>query len=150
MKLGKILAIVVAVGLVAMMVYMISSSSARPQAKPTHTAPKSQPITQNTPDTNFSVISTEDEQKLNDMKQEAKEREFAVSRLYLTTCAPCHADNGKGKVAPSIAGKSREEILTRLADYKSGKISNTMMSGLLKNVSDETLNELASEISKFK
>ncbi|WP_367178971.1 cytochrome c, partial [uncultured Campylobacter sp.] len=37
-----------------------------------------------------------------------------------------------------------------LKDYKAGKIKNSLMSGLLTNVSDENLDKLADEISKFK
>ena len=41
-------------------------------------------------------------------------------------------------------------ILDRLNEYKAGKIPNSLMEGLLDNVSDENLTILAEEISKFK
>lgn len=53
-------------------------------------------------------------------------------------------------MAPKISGKSKDEILARLKDYKENKVPNSLMKGLLNNVSDEDLGLLADEISKFK
>ncbi len=43
-----------------------------------------------------------------------------------------------------------KELLKKLADYKAGKVQNSLMKGLLTNVSDSELESLADEISKFK
>ena len=80
----------------------------------------------------------------------AKTQNEGVSKQYLTSCAPCHGANGKGIVAPDITHLSKEDLLKKLADYKAGKVQNTLMKGLLTNVSDSDLNNLADEISKFK
>ena len=53
-------------------------------------------------------------------------------------------------MAPSSARKSKDEILASLKNYKEGKVPNSLMKGLLTNVSDEDLGALADEISKFK
>ena len=47
---------------------------------------------------------------------------------------------GEGtKVAPMIAGKSYEDIVKRLDDYKHNRVPNSLMVGLLNNISDEDL-----------
>lgn len=53
-------------------------------------------------------------------------------------------------MAPQIAGKDKAYLLEKLRDYKAGKAENSLMKGLLKNISDADLDALASEISKMK
>ena len=98
----------------------------------------------------ISAISATPKIKAKILQQSVKERDFEVSSSYLVSCAPCHGDDGRGKIAPPIGGKSKDQILASLKDYKAGKIKNSLMSGLLTNVSDESLDALADEISKFK
>ena len=147
MKPGKILVLILGVALIALMIFMASSddSSApqqevkpQAQAKP---APQSKSV---------DLIDDKDVKNIKILQQSVKERDFKVSSSYLVSCAPCHGDDGRGKIAPPIGGKSKDQILTSLKDYKAGKIKNSLMSGLLTNVSDESLDKLADEISKFK
>ena len=145
MKPGKILALILGVALIALMIFMASSddSSApqqevKPQAKP---APQSKSV---------DLIDDKDVKNIKILQQSVKERDFKVSSSYLVSCAPCHGDDGRGKIAPPIGGRSKDQILASLKDYKAGKIKNSLMSGLLTNVSDESLDKLADEISKFK
>ena len=76
-------------------------------------------------------------------------RSEGLSQAYLTRCAPCHGSDGKVILAPSIAGKSKEELLVKLREYKENKIPNSLMKGLLINTPESELESLADEISKF-
>ena len=148
MKPGKILALILGVALIALMIFMASSDGSgapkREQAKPqaqAKPAPQSKSV---------DLIDDKDVKNIKILQQSVKERDFEVSSSYLVSCAPCHGDDGRGKIAPPIGGKSKDQILASLKDYKAGKIKNSLMSGLLTNVSDESLDKLADEISKFK
>lgn len=140
MKSGKIIAIIAVLGLLGLMFFMISQENA-----PVKTQEKTQEKPQN-----LKPQISKKEQILNELNSGIKEREFAVSRLYLVSCSPCHGDDGRGKIAPPIGSKSKDEILARLNDYKQGRVKNSLMNGILSNVSDENLTLLADEISKFK
>lgn len=82
-------------------------------------------------------------------KLEKKQKFAKLSTKYRVSCAPCHGLDGKGEIAPVISGKSQDEILKSLDNFKKNTISNTLMSGLLKNLTNDDLKELANEISKF-
>jgi len=100
-----------------------------------------------TSNTSKKEALTEEEQKVKDLKDE--NREFAVSNLYILKCAPCHGDNGKGVIGPILFGKSEQELIKKLYEYKEGKVKNSMMAGLLTNSTDDELKLLAREISNF-
>ncbi len=74
---------------------------------------------------------------------------FKVSALYKRNCSSCHGVNGGGIVGPKLIGKSKEELLQALMDFKSGKRKNYVMYGLLSNMKQEDLEKLAEEISTF-
>lgn len=74
---------------------------------------------------------------------------FKTSPLYKKSCASCHGNIGEGIIGPKLIGDSKEKILTALQDFKSGKRKNYVMYGLLSNMSDEQLEQLAEEISTF-
>lgn len=150
MKTGKTLAILIGIALVALMAFMINSEQSTfiPKTQPQEQA-KTQPkeIKQ---EKSVELISDSELQNIKQLKESVKERDFAVSKLYLVSCAPCHGDNGKGKIAPPISSKSEAEILQKLNDYKAGNVKNSLMDGLLTNTSDDVLARLAKEISNFK
>ena len=140
--MGKKIAIIFGVLVLALMVFMLTSQpsapikdASRPELKP-------------------AQLNLQDNEEIKKIKQlqnsVANQPSEGVSKRYLTSCAPCHGANGKGVMAPSIAGKSKDEILASLKNYKEGKVPNSLMKGLLTNVSDEDLGALADEISKFK
>ena len=150
--MGKKIAIIFGVLVLALMVFMLTSQplapikyASRPELKP---AQQTQPKVVN------EELNLQDSEEIKKIKQlqisVANQPSQGVSKRYLTSCAPCHGANGKGVMAPSIAGKSKDEILASLKNYKEGKVSNSLMKGLLTNVSDEDLGALADEISKFK
>ena len=74
---------------------------------------------------------------------------FKVSPMYKQKCSSCHGVNGEGAVGPKLIGKSEEEVLQALTDFKSGKRKNYVMYGLLTKMSDEDLKALAREIGTF-
>ena len=93
---------------------------------------------------------SEEEKKLKVLKEKAgRIAAFEVSPLYRRNCASCHGVNGEGTVGPKLIGKSEDEILTALMDFKSGKRKNYVMFGLLNNMKDEDLKALAKEIGSF-
>ncbi len=88
--------------------------------------------------------------KLNALKQKAGNlAAFKTSTLYKKSCASCHGNIGEGIIGPKLIGDSKEKILTALHDFKSGKRKNYVMYGLLGNMTDQQLEDLATEISGF-
>jgi cytochrome c553 len=74
---------------------------------------------------------------------------FNVSPLYKKSCASCHGNVGQGIIGPKLIGQSAEVILKDLQEFKSGARKNYVMYGLLGNMTDEQLQELATEIGTF-
>ena len=138
MKIGKIIAAGLGVGILALMAAMIASNQSAP-------APKKEEL---------SVKTRPEDEELKKVKQLSNSVNSkpadGTSKLFLTSCAPCHGVSAKGVMAPQIAGKDKAYLLEKLRDYKAGKAENSLMKGLLKNISDADLDALASEISKMK
>lgn len=150
--MGKKIAIIFGVLVLALMVFMLTSQpsapvkdASRPELKP------AQQTQQKVVNEELNLQDSEEIKKIKQLQNSvANQPSEGVSKRYLTSCAPCHGANGKGVMAPSIAGKSKDEILASLKNYKESKVPNSLMKGLLTNVSDEDLGALADEISKFK
>ncbi|RRD55136.1 c-type cytochrome [Campylobacter rectus] len=150
--MGKKIAIIFGVLVLALMVFMLTSQpsapikdASRPELKP------AQQTQQKVVNEELNLQDSEEIKKIKQLQNSvANQPSEGVSKRYLTSCAPCHGANGKGVMAPSVAGKSKDEILASLKNYKEGKVPNSLMKGLLTNVSDEDLDSLADEISKFK
>ena len=150
--MGKKIAIIFGVLVLALMVFMLTSQPLAPVKDASR--PELKPAQQTKPKVVNEELNLQDSEEIKKIKQlqnsVANQPSQGVSKRYLTSCAPCHGANGKGVMAPSIAGKSKDEILASLKNYKEGKVPNSLMKGLLTNVSDSELNSLADEISKFK
>ena len=150
--MGKKIAIIFGVLVLALMVFMLTSQPLAPVKDASR--PELKPAQQTKPKVVNEELNLQDSEEIKKIKQlqnsVANQTSQGVSKRYLTSCAPCHGANGKGVMAPSIAGKSKDEILASLKNYKEGKVPNSLMKGLLTNVSDEDLGALADEISKFK
>lgn len=150
--MGKKIAIIFGVLVLALMVFMLTSQPSAPIKDASR--PELKPAQQTKPKVANEELNLQDSEEIKKIKQlqnsVANQPSEGVSKRYLTSCAPCHGANGKGVMAPSIAGKSKDEILASLKNYKEGKVPNSLMKGLLTNVSDEDLDSLADEISKFK
>ena len=74
---------------------------------------------------------------------------FKVSPLYKKNCSSCHGTIGEGIIGPKLIGRSKDYILKNLKEFKSGKRKNYVMYGLLGNLSDKQLEDLATEIGSF-
>jgi len=150
--MGKKIAIIFGVLVLALMVFMLTSQPSAPVKDASR--PELKPAQQTQSKVVNEELNLQDSEEIKKIKQlqnsVANQPSEGVSKRYLTSCAPCHGANGKGVMAPSIAGKSKDEILASLKNYKESKVPNSLMKGLLTNVSDEDLGALADEISKFK
>jgi cytochrome c553 len=90
------------------------------------------------------------EDKLQALKDKAGNMSaFKVSPLYKKNCSSCHGGIGKGIIGPKLMGRSKDYILKNLKEFKSGKRKNYVMYGLLGNLSDQQLVDLATEIGTF-
>ena len=74
---------------------------------------------------------------------------FKVSALYKQKCSSCHGVNGGGIIGPKLLGKSAQEVLKDLTDFKSGKRKNYVMYGLLSKMDEAQLKALSDEIGTF-
>ncbi|AII14414.1 monoheme c-type cytochrome [Campylobacter iguaniorum] len=149
MNTGKIVAGTLGGVVVLLMVYLMASGDSTPVAAKQEVAKQAAtPVAQPKQEEGFQTSS--ELNKIKELKQSVTITNDGVSKLYLRSCAPCHGKDGKGILAPDITGKNKEAILASLHDYKADKIPNSLMKGLLTNVSDENLTQLADEIANFK
>jgi len=72
-----------------------------------------------------------------------------MSKKFIVKCSACHNDYANGVIGPSLLQKDPDYIFNKIADFKSGKKSNPLMSDLIKMMSDEEIKEMAQEIYKF-
>ena len=80
------------------------------------------------------------------------EIELLVKRLSTTfrvKCSACHDDYANGIIGPSLLSRDADFIYGRIAEFKSGKKSNPLMTDLIKMMSDEEIRTLANEIYEF-
>ena len=75
----------------------------------------------------------------------------AAGKTKAAGCAGCHGANGEGvKPNPALAGKSADEIVQALKDYKSGKRANPMMKALSTPLSDQDMANLGAHYASLK
>ena len=74
---------------------------------------------------------------------------FNVSPLYKKNCSSCHGSTGEGIIGPKLRGRSKDYILKNLKEFKAGKRKNYVMYGLLGNLNNQQLDDLATEIGTF-
>jgi cytochrome c553 len=72
-----------------------------------------------------------------------------LSKKFIVKCSACHNDYANGIIGPSLLGKDKKFIYNSIMDFKSGKKVNVLMTDLVKMMSKEEINQLASEISEF-
>ncbi len=73
------------------------------------------------------------------------------TRSMAAACANCHGTHGVAqKGMDSLAGKPKDELLSKMLDFKTGKKPATIMHQLSKGYSDEQLEELATYFSNLK
>ena len=72
-------------------------------------------------------------------------------RSMAAACASCHGTKGVAlKGMETLAGKSKDDMLKKLIDFKTGKKPATIMHQLSKGYSDEQLEQLATYFSTLK
>jgi len=89
------------------------------------------------------------DKKLAALKKRAGVEAFQVSPLYKTKCASCHGNVGQGIVGPKLRGRDKEYILANLRAFKAGTRKNYVMYGILNKLSDQDIEDLATEIGTF-
>ena len=67
-----------------------------------------------------------------------------LARNLAATCAVCHGTGGVSQgVVPSLAGAAKDDTANKLAEFKSGKRTGTIMPQLAKGFTDEQIDLVA-------
>jgi len=72
-----------------------------------------------------------------------------LSKTFRIKCSACHDDYANGIIGPSLLARDSDYIYNKIADFKSGKSSNPLMDGLIKQMSSDEIRTLADEINLF-
>ena len=74
-----------------------------------------------------------------------------AGKAKAVACAGCHGANGQGvSPNPALAGKSEDQLLQALKDFKSGKRSNAVMKAMTAGLSDQDMANLAAYYASLK
>lgn len=71
------------------------------------------------------------------------------SKNFIVKCSACHNDYANGVIGPSLLGKDSNYIFDKITAYKAGKSKNVLMEGLVSQMDDKEIRELADEIYEF-
>jgi cytochrome c553 len=75
----------------------------------------------------------------------------AAGKGKAAACAGCHGANGQGVAPnPALAGKSADQLLQALKDFKSGKRDNAIMKGFVASLSDQDMADLSAYFASLK
>jgi cytochrome c553 len=75
----------------------------------------------------------------------------AAGKAKAAACAACHGANGQGVPPnPALVGRSEDDMLQAMKDYKSGKRANAVMKGLTAGLSDQDMANLAAYYASLK
>jgi cytochrome c553 len=75
----------------------------------------------------------------------------AAGKIKAAGCAACHGTNGQGAPPnPALAGRSEDQLLQAMQDYKSGKRANAVMKGMTAGLSDKDMANLAAYYASLK
>jgi cytochrome c553 len=74
-----------------------------------------------------------------------------AGKAKAATCAGCHGANGEGVgVNPALAGKSEDQLVQAMKDYKSGKRANAVMKAMVGSLSDGDMANLGAYYASLK
>jgi cytochrome c553 len=77
--------------------------------------------------------------------------DVAAGKAKAKACAGCHGANGEGvKPNPVLAGKSEDELVQAMKDYKSGKRVNPVMKSMMASLSDQDMSNLGAFFASSK
>jgi cytochrome c553 len=73
----------------------------------------------------------------------------AAGKEKSKTCAACHGENGISQAPdfPKLAGQYNDYLVRALSDYKSGARKNAIMTGLVTNLTQQDIADLAAYYS---
>ena len=72
-----------------------------------------------------------------------------LSKTFRVKCSACHDDYANGIIGPSLLARDADYIYNAIADFKSGKKSNPLMTDLIHMMSNDEIRTLANEIYEF-
>jgi cytochrome c553 len=75
----------------------------------------------------------------------ADAEDAAVGRQKALQCQACHGLDGLAKIpgAPHLAGQVQEYLVAAMRDYRSGARKNEMMTVVMRQLTDEDMEDLA-------
>ena len=74
-----------------------------------------------------------------------------AGKAKAASCAGCHGANGEGKDPyPKLTGKTEDETVKALKEYKEGKRTNAVMKALVKPLSDQDMANLGAYYASLK
>ena len=74
-----------------------------------------------------------------------------AGKAKTAACAGCHGPNGEGIGSnPPLAGKSEEQIVQALQDYKSGKRADPVMKSMASMLSDQDMSNIGAYYASLK
>ena len=74
-----------------------------------------------------------------------------AGKTKAAACGGCHGANGQGIAPnPALAGKSEDQLLQALKDFKAGKRDNAIMKGMASALNDQDMANLAAYYASLK
>ena len=74
-----------------------------------------------------------------------------AGKAKAASCAGCHGANGEGVGAnPALAGKSEDQLVQALKDFKTGKRDNPIMKGMAAGLNDADMANLSAYFASLK
>ena len=72
-------------------------------------------------------------------------------RSWAAGCASCHGTNGRSEPGMiALAGANKDELVKKMQDYKTGRVSATLMHQIAKGYSDAQIVAIASYFAEQK
>lgn len=82
---------------------------------------------------------------------QAQSADALQARGWAASCASCHGTNGKAQSGmESLAGASKDELVRKMQDYKTGRRPATLMHQLAKGYTDEQIEAIAAYFASQK
>ena len=73
----------------------------------------------------------------------------SLSKEFIVKCSACHNDYANGIIGPSLLDKDSKFIFDTIKKFKTDETANVLMTDLVKQMDDETIQKLANEIFEF-
>ena len=74
-----------------------------------------------------------------------------AGKARASVCVACHGANGEGVAPnPALAGKTEDQLIQAMKDYKSGKRENAVMKAFASPLNDQDIANLAAYYASLK